>query len=1488
MEDPNGNFLTFTYFKDSGQVYPEEIHYTGYGTDPGIYTIQFSREPRTYVPVSYITGFQVQTKYRINEIAIYTEDSGSPELAYAYELNYHSTGSVVETLASIQLKSDTATLPPLEFAYYTGNEDLPSQKIHLLKKITYPLGATAELVYQPSTAYKVAEDLANPNLPFRLHTLHTLTTQADSTAPSYTTTYTYAGGHYYFDYADAYKREYAGFHEVAILDPGGNLTKHFFHQSEFSLDNAESSLNGEFEDHIAKKGHIYRTEIFDSEDNLLAVTLQQWDKRDLTTANPAQEHFFPFLARKVSLAYEGEAIPKATATEFTYDDFGNLIQVIDYGEVTLTDESGNFTDDLADKITTTKEYSLNEDLHILALPFRSTRTNFAGEIIGEQKTYYDDLALGQVSQGNPTKQEVLVCNTAAGCSADTYLTTQTTYNEFGLPLTQTNPRGFTTTLTYDEFHLYPIVIINPKAQATTYSYAYNFGKVLAITDPNGLVTKNLLDDFGRIIEQQMSNPADPTALITTQNFTYNLTAEPANFETTISAGHDNIAVTTLTYLDGFGQVVQTRTETEEENQYLVTSFIYDEAGRLQKELLPQFTTGLNFTEIQASDPGTLLSYDALSRVIAVTNSVGVTTTIYKPWEQTIFDANANQRDLVFDARGNLITVREYVNGVSAETTYEYDAQNNLTKITDALGNGKNLEYDLLSRNTRAELLQAPTASEIYFWQKEYDENGNLTKTIDPRGQEIFYTYDELDRVLTETSDQQIISNYEYDTAVNGIGRIGKIVTPQSTKNFTYDLWGRIIQTEKIIEEIAYVTQTTFNLLDQPLTITYPTGKVINYTYNQAGLTEKITTLLADSEKVIIANLDYAPTGAYQKIEFGNGVITENTYDLQQLYRLTHKQTLLGTQKLQDLTYTFDPVGNIVALTENSDTLAAREVQYTYDELNRLTAASAVKTANGEDYTQVYSYDILGNLLSKSDVGNYTYTGSHPHAVTILTDSQQQTTNYEYDAAGNLVNTGAWTHTWDAKNTLVTATNQQTSAIINYSYDEAQTRIIKENLTEGTKKIYVNQYLDVEEDLSKNYVFVGDLKVATIIIEEEVSAEETEAEVEQPEEDNENFAAGTCLIPTTGDWILTESCNLEGFVTAPGDVYVEPQVVLTLEPNAVLEIDFHNHKLWIESAGGVLIQPEATLVQADYLSESTNSTELTSHTFVFHHSDHLSGASVTTAETGEIVELIDYFPFGSTRLEETASSYENAYKFTGKELDAETDLYYYGARYYAAGLGRFVSIDPWEGDFTNPQTLNKYAYVVNNPLKYVDPSGEVFETAWDLANVGYDLGRGLFNVGELIGDGINYATGVLTGNEDLQQMARSSAQENLGDLGEVAIDVAADAAATMIPFVPAGTTKAVRGVGKVKDKGKVVIGENMQERVIPAAKEMGANYYKPRSKNPNNFMKNNKQWIQKQMRDGKEIIDIGRDPKRVQKGIKESSFYKMEKREIKKKKYKNPK
>ncbi|MBI4188785.1 MAG: RHS repeat-associated core domain-containing protein [Chloroflexi bacterium] len=105
-----------------------------------------------------------------------------------------------------------------------------------------------------------------------------------------------------------------------------------------------------------------------------------------------------------------------------------------------------------------------------------------------------------------------------------------------------------------------------------------------------------------------------------------------------------------------------------------------------------------------------------------------------------------------------------------------------------------------------------------------------------------------------------------------------------------------------------------------------------------------------------------------------------------------------------------------------------------------------------------------------------------------------------------------------------------------------------------------------------------------------------------------------------------------------------------------------------------------------------------------HQDHLTGTSLVTSDNGtQVGSTMKYTPFGET----LSGSVPTDKLFTGQRLD-DTGLYYYGARYYDAEIGRFVSPDSIVQNFSNPQTLNRYSYVLNNPLKYTDPSGRIVE------------------------------------------------------------------------------------------------------------------------------------------------------------------------------------
>jgi len=116
-------------------------------------------------------------------------------------------------------------------------------------------------------------------------------------------------------------------------------------------------------------------------------------------------------------------------------------------------------------------------------------------------------------------------------------------------------------------------------------------------------------------------------------------------------------------------------------------------------------------------------------------------------------------------------------------------------------------------------------------------------------------------------------------------------------------------------------------------------------------------------------------------------------------------------------------------------------------------------------------------------------------------------------------------------------------------------------------------------------------------------------------------------------------------------------------------------------------------------------------------DHLTGSNVVSSVTGTLEELMDYYPFGSIRLDEKSGAFNEQRKFIGQEYDVDTGLNYLNARYYNSNIGRFISQDPlaieslqttdakkFVAIISNPQNWNTYSYALNNPLVAVDPTG----------------------------------------------------------------------------------------------------------------------------------------------------------------------------------------
>ena len=123
--------------------------------------------------------------------------------------------------------------------------------------------------------------------------------------------------------------------------------------------------------------------------------------------------------------------------------------------------------------------------------------------------------------------------------------------------------------------------------------------------------------------------------------------------------------------------------------------------------------------------------------------------------------------------------------------------------------------------------------------------------------------------------------------------------------------------------------------------------------------------------------------------------------------------------------------------------------------------------------------------------------------------------------------------------------------------------------------------------------------------------------------------------------------------------------------------------------------------------------------MYFHPDHLGSSSYVMDKKGNFFEMIEYLPYGETLYDEAATVDKTEFRFTSKEMDAETGLYYYGARYYDAKLCKFVSSDDRIDGLFSSAGQNMYMYCHGNPINMVDPDGHAkvdSATRWRLSNV----------------------------------------------------------------------------------------------------------------------------------------------------------------------------
>ena len=421
-----------------------------------------------------------------------------------------------------------------------------------------------------------------------------------------------------------------------------------------------------------------------------------------------------------------------------------------------------------------------------------------------------------------------------------------------------------------------------------------------------------------------------------------------------------------------------------------------------------------------------------------------------------YDANGNQTgtedaigiqaEQAFDPLDRLRQALQDVGGIEAQTGFEYDPLDRLTRVTDP--KGLNTEYTYDGLGNLIQLSSPDTGITTY----SYDQAGNRSTQTDARGITATYSHDALNRLTAITHpDSTLNVAYHYDeaNAVTGcatsfpVGRLTRMIDASGTTAYCYDRRGNIIQKRMTIGGITRTVGHAYTKGDRISAITYPDGTTILYTRNTLG---QITGVAQDSTEraqpivPIITSATYRPFGPITQITFAGGASQGFSHDGND-WVTAITGTALG------LSFEHDARGNIESISETAHTR-----RYHYDALSRLTESDYPPEEDPPIYVPMgmplplehYTYDATGNRLSKEQnlpqaTPYFQFYGYPADSHRLASIGSQSRT---YDAMGNLTAKGNRTFAYGADQRLKQfQINGQTEAT--YTHNGRGERTIKQ-------------------------------------------------------------------------------------------------------------------------------------------------------------------------------------------------------------------------------------------------------------------------------------------------------------------------------------------------------------------------------------------------------------------------------------------------------------
>jgi RHS repeat-associated protein len=760
------------------------------------------------------------------------------------------------------------------------------------------------------------------------------------------------------------------------------------------------------------------------------------------------------------------------------------------------------------------------------------------------------------------------------------------------------------------------------------------GRLTSLTGPNQLTTTWQYDGWGR---QTRESRADGTATTISYRSCVDTCLNGATHVVIAQtwSGSIQIATPRETFHDRLARPVAERGWAF--NGWPTTVLHeHDVNGRLARVSRPH-------VHGSSAPAWTSFAYDDLGRRTGLTTptaSGGTQTHVFT--HDGLRVSHRNPKSQVRTTERNAIgALRSVVDAKGKTTTYDHDPFGNLLRTTDPKGNRVTMGYDRLGRKTS---LADP---DLGHWTYLVDPVGRTYRQTDAKAQVTHYTHDALDR-LRRRLEPDLDSHWVYDSAARGIGKLAEAYTlnGSGTKDYrrveTYDSLARPDSTTTTLDW-DYSTSRSYDAYGRLKELRHARNTVggtggpantVRYVYSGNGYLAQLQTVRANGATALEWEVrEQDVEHRIRQSALGNGLLTNWTYNdhtgrLASLRAGTSTgSTTDNAGDVQNDAYQYDALGNVEYRAQLNASGALLQEFYTYDELNRLKTSQVSGQA-----LKSYDYDDLGNLVSATGVGTYTYPASgaasvRPHAVSAITGSVAGVSNpsFTYDANGNLQSGAGRSYTLKSFNL---------PASVSY------TRALPAASTVSDAFVYGPEHQRVRQDVS--------------------------------------VVSGSAPVGASTTWYA-------------GAIEKERTATQTkLRTYLPMGLGFLE-----EVIDGTAVAASASAPVAPRY---------------FHH-DHLGSVIAVSDAAGGVLQRLSYDAWGKRRQPSGADEagatlvgQADRSGYTGHEhLDAVA-LIHMNGRLYDPLIGRFVSADPTVPSASDGQALNRYAYVLNNPLALVDPSG----------------------------------------------------------------------------------------------------------------------------------------------------------------------------------------